>query len=231
MPRTAASAPASVRAPRWRWGSRSTPSACRRSSSPPSSAGKVDLDDPATTVALLELERGRRRHRLLRRTGKLRRWASSARCATRLSTTRSRPASGDAWTAGPTATSTSARSSRSRRACSRSSICSGVDEATVRAVLNSWGPGKFDAELVLDGKAFRPDGKLGRDADPAGLRPGRREPAHLDGLGLGHALERVRRQPRDARQGHVLRPAARRRRASFRSRRAPASATFATSPT
>lgn len=34
----------------------------------------------------------------------------------------------------------------------------GVDDATVRAVLNSWGPGKFDAELVLDGKAFRPDG-------------------------------------------------------------------------
>src|SRR5262249_23087036 len=35
----------------------------------------------------------------------------------------------------------------------------GVDEATVRTVLNSWGPGKFDAELILDGKAFRPDGK------------------------------------------------------------------------
>jgi hypothetical protein len=34
----------------------------------------------------------------------------------------------------------------------------GVDEETVRAVLNSWGPGKFDAELILDGKAFRPDG-------------------------------------------------------------------------
>jgi hypothetical protein len=34
----------------------------------------------------------------------------------------------------------------------------GVDDATVRAVLLSWGPGKFDAELVLDGKAFRPDG-------------------------------------------------------------------------
>jgi hypothetical protein len=33
-----------------------------------------------------------------------------------------------------------------------------VDEATVREVLNSWGPGKFDAELVLDGKAFRDDG-------------------------------------------------------------------------
>jgi len=35
----------------------------------------------------------------------------------------------------------------------------GTDESTVRTVLNSWGPGKFDAELLLDGKAFRPDGK------------------------------------------------------------------------
>ncbi len=34
-----------------------------------------------------------------------------------------------------------------------------VDEDTVRTVLRSWGPGKFDAELPLDGKAFRPDGK------------------------------------------------------------------------
>jgi hypothetical protein len=37
----------------------------------------------------------------------------------------------------------------------------GADDATVRTVLNSWGPGKFDAELTLDGKAFRPDGKSG----------------------------------------------------------------------
>jgi hypothetical protein len=29
----------------------------------------------------------------------------------------------------------------------------------VRTVLQSWGLGKFDAELFLDGKAFRPDGK------------------------------------------------------------------------
>ncbi len=34
-----------------------------------------------------------------------------------------------------------------------------VDQATVRKVLQSWGPGHFDAELALDGKAFRPDGK------------------------------------------------------------------------
>src|SRR5919108_176601 len=32
----------------------------------------------------------------------------------------------------------------------------GVSGNTVRAVLNSWGPGKFDAELILDGKAFNP---------------------------------------------------------------------------
>lgn len=37
----------------------------------------------------------------------------------------------------------------------------GVDVATVKTALNSWGPGKFDAELFLDGKAFRPDGKSG----------------------------------------------------------------------
>jgi hypothetical protein len=35
----------------------------------------------------------------------------------------------------------------------------GVDDATTRKVLASWGPGKFDAELFLDGKGLRPDGK------------------------------------------------------------------------
>lgn len=31
-----------------------------------------------------------------------------------------------------------------------------TNQATVRNVLNSWGPGKFDAELLMDGKAFNP---------------------------------------------------------------------------
>jgi hypothetical protein len=35
----------------------------------------------------------------------------------------------------------------------------GVDAATVRKVFKSWGPGKFDAALLLDGKAFQPDGR------------------------------------------------------------------------
>jgi hypothetical protein len=34
-----------------------------------------------------------------------------------------------------------------------------VTEDTVRTVLRAWGPGKFDAALLLDGKGFRPDGR------------------------------------------------------------------------
>jgi hypothetical protein len=41
-----------------------------------------------------------------------------------------------------------------------------VDEATVKKVLTSWGPGKFDAQLNLDGKGFRPDGKPAATLNP-----------------------------------------------------------------
>ena len=43
----------------------------------------------------------------------------------------------------------------------------GVDVATVKKVLESWGPGKYDAELLADGKAFRPDGKSAATLIPA----------------------------------------------------------------
>jgi cytochrome c peroxidase len=36
----------------------------------------------------------------------------------------------------------------------------------VKKVLTSWGPGKFDAMLNLDGKAFRPDGKPAATLNP-----------------------------------------------------------------
>ncbi len=42
-----------------------------------------------------------------------------------------------------------------------------VPESTVREVFSSWGPGRFDAELILDGKAFRPDGKSASTLLPA----------------------------------------------------------------
>jgi hypothetical protein len=49
----------------------------------------------------------------------------------------------------------------------------------VRAVLNSWGPGKFDAELFLDGKAFNPQQvtngvTTGTNVSGATLRPNAR---------------------------------------------------------
>jgi hypothetical protein len=51
-----------------------------------------------------------------------------------------------------------------------------VDEATLNKVLASWGPGKFDAEVFLDGKAFRPDGKSAATLIPAAFG--------LDGINL-----------------------------------------------
>jgi hypothetical protein len=42
-----------------------------------------------------------------------------------------------------------------------------VSEADVRKVLQSWGPGRYDAELSLDGKAKRPDGKTAATLIPA----------------------------------------------------------------
>jgi hypothetical protein len=42
-----------------------------------------------------------------------------------------------------------------------------VDEATLRTVLSLWGPGKFAAILFMDGKAFRPDNKVAANLIPA----------------------------------------------------------------
>lgn len=43
----------------------------------------------------------------------------------------------------------------------------GANTAQVKKVLHSWGPGKYDAELNMDGKAFRPDGKSAATLLPA----------------------------------------------------------------
>jgi hypothetical protein len=42
-----------------------------------------------------------------------------------------------------------------------------VSEPTLRQVLSQWGPGKFPAVLFMDGKAFRPDGKIAANLIPA----------------------------------------------------------------
>lgn len=41
-----------------------------------------------------------------------------------------------------------------------------ISEAEVKKAVEAWGPGKFDAELNLDGKAFRPDGKTAATLNP-----------------------------------------------------------------
>ncbi|HEU4903528.1 MAG TPA: hypothetical protein VFT06_12070 [Flavisolibacter sp.] len=42
-----------------------------------------------------------------------------------------------------------------------------VDEPTLRSVLNAWGPGKFAAVLFMDGKAVKPDGTVAANLIPA----------------------------------------------------------------
>jgi len=42
-----------------------------------------------------------------------------------------------------------------------------VDVPTVNAVLNGWGPGKFNAGLTMDGKALKPDGSFAANLIPA----------------------------------------------------------------
>jgi hypothetical protein len=43
----------------------------------------------------------------------------------------------------------------------------GVDERALKGALLGWGPGKFDAELLHDGKTVRPDGKTAATLLPA----------------------------------------------------------------
>jgi hypothetical protein len=43
----------------------------------------------------------------------------------------------------------------------------GIDAEALKKALTAWGPGRFDAELLLDGKAFRPDGKSAATLLPA----------------------------------------------------------------
>ena len=121
-------------------------------------AGKVNLDDPATTLALLKL------NAVVGLTGKFdqsgRIQSLGAQCALCHSQVDDSFAPGigkrlDGW---------------ANRDLNIGLILSlapnlkpftdllGVDEATVKKVLTSWGPGRFDAILDKDGKAFRPDG-------------------------------------------------------------------------
>ncbi len=121
--------------------------------------GKVDLDDPATTAALLSLNAVVGVEAEVGKDGSVRNLGIT--CAFCHSTVDDSVAPGiggrlDGW---------------ANRDLDVGAILNlapnlqpfadllGVDVPTVKTVLQSWGPGRFDAHLNLDGKAFRPDGK------------------------------------------------------------------------
>jgi hypothetical protein len=122
-------------------------------------AGKVDLDDPATTIALLKLNAVVGVTAFANPDGTVK--SMGIQCALCHSSVDNSFAAGigkrlDGW---------------ANRDLNVGAIVSlapnlepftdllGADLATVKKVLASWGPGRFDAELDKDGKAFRPDGK------------------------------------------------------------------------
>jgi hypothetical protein len=121
--------------------------------------GKVNLDDPATTVALLKLKSVLGVTGFFDQRGKL--TSVGIQCSLCHSTVDNSLAFGighrlDGWANHDLNVGAIIAS-----APDLSPIASllGVSQETVWTVLNSWGPGKFDAELMLDGKAFAPDGK------------------------------------------------------------------------
>jgi len=130
-------------------------------------AGKVNMDDPATTLALLKLNSVVGVTGFFDKAGKLE--SMGIQCAFCHSTVDNSFAPGighrlDGWP---------------NRDLNVGAIVSlspnlqpvadllGVDVPTVKKVLASWGPGKYDAELDQDGKAFRPDGKSAATLLPA----------------------------------------------------------------
>jgi hypothetical protein len=121
-------------------------------------AGTVNLDDPATTVALLQL------NSVVGVKGFFTNGALSSvgiQCALCHSTVNDSFAPGigsrlDGWANRDLNVGAIVAFAPDLSAFA---TLLGTTQDTVRQVLNSWGPGKFDAELALDGKAFRPDGK------------------------------------------------------------------------
>jgi hypothetical protein len=122
-------------------------------------AGKVNLDSPATTIALLKLNAIVGVRGFFSRRGGLA--SVGITCAVCHSTVDNSFAKGighrlDGWPNRDLNVGAIVAATPNHKPLTD---LLGVDDATLRKVLASWGPGKFDAEVFLDGKAFRPDGK------------------------------------------------------------------------
>ena len=121
--------------------------------------GEVNLDDPATTLALLQLKAVVGVTGFFSGDGKLK--SLGIQCAFCHSTVDDSFAPGigrrlDGW---PNRDLNVGAIVALAPDLSAVTGLLGIDDAALRKVLGSWGPGKFDAEVFLDGKAFRPDGK------------------------------------------------------------------------
>jgi hypothetical protein len=129
-------------------------------------AGKVNMDDPATTLALLKLNAVVGIKEISNGDGKVK--SIGITCALCHSTVDNSFSPGigtrlDGWP---------------NRDLNVGAIISlapdlspvtgllGVDEKTLKQVLAGWGAGKFDAVVFMDGKATRPDGKSGATLIP-----------------------------------------------------------------
>ena len=122
-------------------------------------AGKVDLNDPKTTLALLKLNAVVGVKGFFNKDGTLR--SMGITCALCHSTVENSFAPGigrrlDGW---PNQDLNVGEIISLAPNLKPFTDLLGVDEPTVKKVLLSWGPGKFDAELAMDGKAFQPDGR------------------------------------------------------------------------
>ncbi len=130
-------------------------------------AGKVDLNDPASTVALLKANAVVGVTAFLGSDGSAR--SVGIQCALCHSTVDDSFAPGighrlDGW---PNRDLNVGEIVALAPTLKPFADLLGVDEAGVRKVLKSWGPGKYDAELVQDGKATGPQGRSGATVLPA----------------------------------------------------------------
>lgn len=121
--------------------------------------GQVNLNDPANTIALLKSNAVVGVTGLFDASGRLR--SMGIQCALCHSTVDNSLAPGighrlDGWANRDLNVGAIINLSPDLSAVAK---VLNISEEAVRAVLAAWGPGKFDAELLLDGKGFRPDGK------------------------------------------------------------------------
>jgi hypothetical protein len=130
-------------------------------------AGKVNLEDPATTLALLKLGAVVGVKGIFEEGGRMK--ALGITCALCHSTVDDSFSAGigkrlDGW---PNRDLDVGAIISLAPDLSSVTKLLGVDLPTLKKVLGAWGPGKFDAVVFMDGKAMRPDGKTAAVLLPA----------------------------------------------------------------